>query len=266
MQDLPSNIIIITIFITLLIIGLVAFLIAIFFLYQKRQILYFKNIEKLTLEHENNLLTAQLEIQESTFLNVSQEIHDNIGLSLTLAKLSLNSIEVLDFKKTQILLFNSSELITKAINDLSDLSRSFNAEIITNQGLATSLEKEISRIKQNLNYDVDYQIVGEPFYLDSEKEVLLFRIFQESVNNIIKHASAVHVKVELHYNENDFKLIITDDGKGFNKDEVQTKKTGAGLANIFKRASLMNAIATVESKLNCGTVINIKLPLNPLLQ
>jgi signal transduction histidine kinase len=224
-------------------------------------------MEKLRLEHENDLLLAQLETQESTFLNISQEIHDNIGLSLTLAKLNINSIDILDYKKSQTLLFNSNELISKAIADLSDLSKSFNAEVITNQGLLNSLERELSRIKLNLNYEVAYNVVGEPFHLDSQKEVLLFRIFQESMNNIIKHAGANRISVELKYTETEFKLTIADNGKGFNKEEVHsTRRNGAGIRNIFKRASLMHAVATIDSTLNFGTSINIKLPLNPTLQ
>jgi two-component system NarL family sensor kinase len=265
MQDLPGNIIIIIIFTTLLMIVLVAFIVSIFFLYQKKQILYFNNIEQLKLEYENNLLSAQLEIQENTFKNISQEIHDNIGLSLTLAKLNLNSIEVKDQKKSQSLVLNSGELITKAINDLSDLSKSFNAEIIVSQGLISSLELEIGRIKKSLNYNIEYQIVGEPFFLDSKKEVLLFRIFQESINNILKHASANKILVQLCYSENQFTLAINDDGKGFNKEDVtSTKKGQAGIKNILRRASLMDATATIETKIDFGTLINIILPINPL--
>jgi two-component system NarL family sensor kinase len=242
-------------------------MVSIFFLYQKRQILYVSSIEQLKLEHANNLLSAQLEIQENTFKNISQEIHDNIGLSLTLAKLNINSIRIDDPKSSQNLLFGSGELISKAINDLSDLSKSFNAEIVTNQGLITSIAMEINRLRQNLNYKVDYQVLGEPIHLEAQNEILLFRIFQESINNILKHAFASQLTVELHYKEIEFSLIISDNGKGFDKERIlATKKNQAGLTNILKRASMMQAVAKINSNIGLGTNIEIILPLKSSTQ
>jgi len=263
MQDIPGNIIVVMIFTTLLMIVLVAFIVSIFYLYQKRQILYYKNIEQLKLEYDNNILSAQLEMQENTFSNISQEIHDNIGLSLTLAKLNLNSIEVKETNKYQTLVQNSSELISKAISDLSDLSRSFNAEVIISQGLISSLQIEIARIQKGLKYHVDCRVLGEPYYLESKKEILLFRIFQESINNVIKHAFAKTVMVQLQYFEEKVIFTIGDDGKGFDEKQIQTtKKSQAGLKNILKRASLMDANVTINSELNRGTQIEITIPTN----
>jgi len=263
MQDLPSSISIIIIFTTLLMVVLVGFIVSIFLLYQKRQTLYYKNIQHLKLEFEHNILSAQLEMQENTFLNISQEIHDNIGLSLTLAKLNLSSAEVNQPRKIQNLLVDSTDLISKAINDLSDLSKSFNAEIITSQGLIHSLDLEIGRLKRNLKYHIEFTITGEPFYLESQKEILLFRIFQESINNVIKHAAANKISVNLLFSETLVIFKIADDGKGFDEELMKkTKKSQAGIKNIMKRASLMDATATVESKINAGTQIIITLPIN----
>jgi len=114
---------------------------------------------QLKLEYEKNLLTAQLEIQENTLLNISQEIHDNIGLSLTLAKLNLNSVEIDDKNRSMSLVSCSGDLITKAINDLNDLSKSFNAEVIMNQGFLYSIEHEICRIKKHLTHKIECDII-----------------------------------------------------------------------------------------------------------
>ncbi|MET0571738.1 MAG: ATP-binding protein [Pedobacter agri] len=264
MQDQSTNIIIVVIVSMLLMLILVVFIIFIFFHYQKRYILYYNNIAQLKLEYEKNLLTAQLEIQENTLLNISQEIHDNIGLSLTLAKLNLNSVEIEDKNKSLSLVSYSGELITKAINDLSDLSKSFNAEVIMNQGFLYSIEHEIHRIKKHLTHKIAYNITGEPYHIDSKIEILLFRIFQESLNNIIKHASASEISIKINYMVNEFIFTVIDNGKGFDLDEIlANKKSRAGLKNIKKRAALIQAKAEIESKLNIGTSITITIPNNP---
>lgn len=265
MQDQTRNIITLVIFSMLLMVILTTFIISIYFQYQKRQIVFFNNIDQLKLEYEKNLLTAQLEIQENTLLNISQEIHDNIGLSLTLAKLNLNSIECSDTKKLENLLSNTKELLTKAIIDLSDLSKSFNAEVIMNQGFLPSIEHEILRLKKLLSHKVEYHISGEPYFIDSKIEILLFRIFQESLNNILKHAAATKVLISLSYNPDEFIFSIVDDGIGFDLNKAMSlKKSRAGIKNIRKRAELISGKVTIESQEKIGTTICINIPIKPI--
>src|SRR4030095_10111024 len=86
--------------ITCLILLLLGFIITVLLLYQKKQIAYNNNLSQIKSEYEKNLLATQLEIQENTLKNISREIHDNIGLSLTMAKLNLNTIELSHYKDT----------------------------------------------------------------------------------------------------------------------------------------------------------------------
>src|SRR6266404_5626339 len=92
MQSDRNKIIIYIIIATLFVTLLLAFVVVIFFLHQRRHLLYKRGLEILKADFDQNLITSQLEIQEQTLLNISREIHDNIGLALTLAKLQLNTI------------------------------------------------------------------------------------------------------------------------------------------------------------------------------
>src|SRR5215831_12354634 len=121
--------------ITFILLLLVSFIISILFIYQKKQIAHFNTIEELKLDHEKRLLQTQLEMQEQTFQHISREIHDNISLSLTLAKLNLNTLHWENAEKAKAQTDLSLEQISKAINDLSDISKSLNSELIINQGL-----------------------------------------------------------------------------------------------------------------------------------
>src|SRR5688572_10589824 len=106
--------------ITFLILLLSLFILTILYLYRKKQIDYQQNIQKIQSTFEKNLLTIQLEIQEQTLENIAKDIHDNISLSLTLAKLHLLTLDFDDLSRAKKMLDSSIDLITKAIIDLTD--------------------------------------------------------------------------------------------------------------------------------------------------
>jgi signal transduction histidine kinase len=237
---------------------LVVFITLIIYRYQQKQNAYFKNIETLKASHENAMLQSQLEIQEQTLQNISREIHDNIGQKLTLAKLHLNTVSFDDKEKTVTQVNDSINIIGEAINDLSDLSHSMSSEIILNNGLIKALEYEESQLKRSGLYKIQFTTTGNQVYLDSSTELVLFRIVQEVLNNIIKHASASTIQMHVHYNEADLSIEINDNGKGFNLAE---NIKGTGLQNIKKRTALLNGNLQISSNENMGTEIKIKIPL-----
>jgi signal transduction histidine kinase len=235
------------------------------FIYQRKQISYFETIEKLKYDHEKDILKTQLEIQEQTFQHISREIHDNINLSLTLAKLNLNTLDWNHLGKTKNQIDSSLQQISKAIADLSDISKGMNSELITNQGLIEVLKKETKRLKELNLFGLDFMIMGNPVFLDSQKELVIFRIIQEAFNNIIKHAGATLVKLILEYNFDHINVLIADNGRGFCKDTVEqnkNKELKAGLSNMEKRAALFNGRTIIESALGSGTSIFVTIPIN----
>ena len=145
MQVPKSNIALLIIVITTLLLLLAVFIVTMLFLYQKKQIAYQNNIDAIKSEYEKALLKTQLEIQEQTFQNISRDIHDNINLSLTLAKLNLNIMNPNSKEKSSEQLNNSIQFITKAITDLTGISRSMNSELIAEQGLISVLEQEVEK-------------------------------------------------------------------------------------------------------------------------
>ncbi|MGB4938142.1 MAG: sensor histidine kinase [Ferruginibacter sp.] len=251
--------------ITFLIIGIcllllifISFIVTIVYKYRQKQNAYFKDIEKLKISHENALLQSQLEIQEQTFQNISREIHDNIGQKLTLAKLHLNmfNFENLDLAKVQ--LNDSATIIGEAINDLSDLSRSMSSEIILNNGIIKALEYEENQLKKSGLFEIDFSVSGEPVYLESNTELVLFRIIQEVLNNIVKHASASVIKIHMHYNDEYLSIEAKDNGKGF---QLTQNTKGTGLQNIKKRTDLLKGKLKIQSIPCQGTEITLKIPL-----
>ena len=249
--------------ITLILLLLTCFLMSFLFVYQKKQISYFETIEKLRHDHEKDILRTQLEMQEQTFQHISREIHDNINLSLTLAKLNLNTFDWNHPAKAKTKIDSTLQQISKAIADLSDLSKGMNSEIIINQGLIEILKKETNRLRELNLFELDYIITGNPVFMDSQKELVIFRIIQEAFNNIIKHAKATSVKLSLEYNFDHINVLIADNGIGFCKNAVEqnkNKESNAGLNNMQKRAALFNGRTIIDSILDSGTNIFVTIP------
>ena len=261
MQKAHYDIVLFVLVSTLLILLMAGFIVTILYLYRKKQLAYFKTIEELKLDHEKNLLRTQLEMQEQTLQHIAREIHDNISLSLTLAKLNLNTLDWADDVKSKTQIDSSLEQISKAISDLSDISKGMNSEVITNQGLIEVLKKEVARIRQLNLFELDYSVTGSPLFMESQKELVIFRIIQEGFNNIIRHAGASMVNLNLDYNADHIDVFITDNGKGFCKKTVeQNKNLNAGLINMEKRALLFSGRTTIDSKIDSGTKIFLTIP------
>jgi two-component system NarL family sensor kinase len=243
---------------TILLVLFISFIITIVYKYQQKQNIYYKEIESLKISYENNLLQSQLEIQEQTFQNISREIHDNIGQKLTLAKLYLNTLNYTDTGKTIAQINDSVKMISEAINSLSDISRSMSSEIILNNGLIKALEFETAQFAKLNLYSINFSATGNPVFLDTDTELVLFRIVQEALNNIVKHADASAIDINLHYNTDFLFMEIKDNGKGFCTD---TAPAGTGLQNIKKRAAMLHGNLSINSIVNMGTQIKIDIPL-----
>lgn len=228
--------------------------------YQKKQNTYINEMEIIKASHEKAILESQIEIQEETFQNISREIHDNIGQKLTLAKLQLNTLSLSAETNLKESINSSIEMISEAILDLSDISRSMSSEIIQNNGLIKALEFEIAQLQKSGLYTISLTLKGHPVFLESHFELMLFRIVQEAISNIIKHAAANSIELLLIYENNFLMLQIVDNGKGI--EYAENFLQGIGLQNMRKRALQLNGEMTIKRNEEKGTTITIKIPLN----
>ncbi len=213
------------------------------------------------LDHEKNIMEAQLEIQAATFEQISQEIHDSINLSLTLAKLQLNTIDWKDQLKIEQNVNNSIELVTDSICKLSNISRSLNADIIGSYGLIQALENEVKRIQTTAAFEIHFSVMGDPIYMENRKELVIFRIVQEGFNNIIKHAKPSLTTLTLYYNKESLQINISDDGVGFKVDKSFLTVGRAGLHNMKKRTTMLGGRMNIDSQINKGTKLEFIIPI-----
>ena len=256
-----ASIFIVTIFLLIVAIGIIMLVLV----YQKKQLQYLREKEQLKVTYEKEILSTQLEIQEQTFKNISQEIHDNIGQGLSLAKLNINTINVSDINGVQEKVDTSKQLITKAIQDLRDLSKSLNTDYVTDMGLVRSVEYELEMIQRSGSYAVNFDVQGKTYRLDPQQELIIFRIVQEVLHNIIRHAEATAIDVVFTFEPEKFILQIADNGIGFDASQLSSDNYdgfGLGLRNMNNRAKIINANFRLTSTLGKGTTVFLTLELN----
>lgn len=253
-----QNVAIFIIACSVLIAFLTGFITFIVYRYQQKQNAYFQTLEQLKISHENELLQSQIEIQEQTFSNISREIHDNIGQKLSLVKLHLNTLQPSPDQPSNATISESIKMIGESILDLSDISRSLSSEIILNNGFINALEFEVNQLNKPGMYSIRLTVTGEPVFLEANTELILFRIIQEALHNIIKHAAATQILMDLYYREETLVLTIKDNGKGF-VEEISSPKNG--ITNMTRRAKMLNGSCVVESAAGAGTTIHIEIPL-----
>ncbi|WP_170227692.1 sensor histidine kinase [Mucilaginibacter frigoritolerans] len=218
--------------------------------------------ESLQANFRQEFLKARLEIQEQTFAHVSREIHDNITQVLSFVKLNLAMMGGTNAEQ-QAKISENRDLIAQVITDLRDLSKSLSFENITKQGLVKTIEIETRRINKSGLLNSTLLIEGDSYPLGEQRELVLFRIFQEALNNTLKHSGAKDLTIALQYIPEMFTLTLEDNGTGFLRDNLDDFM-GAGLKNIENRASLIGAVATINSE--PGNGCSIKISLNPLEQ
>jgi signal transduction histidine kinase len=245
-----------------LLLTLFAFFLIVYVTIQKRR-QYKHLLETQRMEHHyaSQLLQSRIEVQEQALRNFSEEIHDNVGQVLSLTKMQLHRIaesatEELVRENAQ----KGTELLTKAIADLRSISHTANGGLILNIGLIESIKKEIGYISSAKNINCTFKVEGEPYQLGNEKDLLVFRIIQESIANAIKHGNPGSLHIRLVYQPQQFHVSVTDDGKGFDTKTINTN--GLGLNNIRLRTDLLNGKLNILSSRETGTTISLDMPVS----
>jgi signal transduction histidine kinase len=228
----------------------------ILFFVQKKQKGFNNDLTELKAAYDRELFKAQLETQEQTFKEMAREIHDNTGQVLSMAKRGLGMLEFDRKKETEDCIDEISDLLETALDDLRHMSRTMNSDIIKNGGLIKSIEMHVGFLQRGGKMNTQFSVNGDEIRLDETKEIFLFRIIQEAINNIIRHSAAEKISIFLNYNKNCLKMKIEDNGKGFDlKEQFANPSQINGIYNMQRRAKLIAADFEIDSEVGRGTQI-----------
>ena len=234
----------------LLLVGLIAFSL---FINQKRKFRYRQETLVLKNNFDKELLNSRLEIQNQAFESISHELHDNVGTLISIAMVHIGSLDKDAPRKETIA--EAEGLLNEAMNTLRDISRSIHPENINRLGWQQSFTGELDRIRKTNLFTVEYTQQGYPFDIEISKQVIIFRILQESLNNIVKHSNGNHITAQVRFNANGVTIQIADDGKGIST--AGNVAEGSGIRNMQARAAMLPASLHIENGENKGTVVTL---------
>lgn len=209
-------------------------------------------------EFEQTLLQTRLEIQEQTFTAISREMHDNICQMLSLAKLNMNTIRRQAEPQMQSQVEESTSLISQSLQSLRDLAKSLQGGTIQQLGLLPALEQEMRRIERMGILQTVFRIFGEPVNIDENKSVIIFRIAQEAIQNVLKHAESTVLEMQVKFTATYMELMIKDNGKGLPGNKGNE---GSGLRNMKDRARVIGAELNLHTADTGGTTVTLTLPI-----
>lgn len=227
--------------------------------FQKKKFQYAKEKGELEKQYSEQLFQSRLEMQEQTFDTISQEIHDNVGQMLSLAKLQLSILEQNE-NNDKALIGEIKGNIGNALSDLRDIAKSLSSSRIQELSLLQAVEQELQRIDRAGCIKCNIEVRNNEAQLAEQKKIIIFRIVQESLQNIIKHANASEINVGFNYLKEQLEIVINDNGLGFKIDEKYVMEKGLGLQNIFKRSMLVGGNALINSVIDRGTKITLIIP------
>ncbi len=257
-EDILISIVVASVFFIL--IG--SFLLLIVFIFLRRQRKNREEKDEMKNRFEQTLLKTQLEIQEQAFAYISQEIHDNIGQILSLVRLNLNTFgSVVSEEKME----QTDKLLGKAIKDLRDLSHNLQKNRIYDIGIVESIRQLLQSLEKTGRYITSFQTSDHYNLLDTNTDIILYRMIQEIVNNIIKHAAATKIDIEINSEVDLTTIRISDNGIGFDTALLQKERAGIGLQNIINRAKTIDANVDVKSEQGKGTTITLYIKPKPSL-
>jgi signal transduction histidine kinase len=212
------------------------------------------------------LLRQVITAQETERRRISRELHDEAGQALTSILVGLRALDRADdVTRARALVADLRKVVTQTMDGMHDLALELRPSVLDDLGLVRALERQIQNCPARYGFQADFVATGIGDHrLPPEVETTLYRITQEALTNVARHAAARHVSVLLQRRRAAVALVIEDDGQGFDVAQAMQSSQGSerlGLYGIEERAALIGGSLTVESAAGTGTTVSVEIPL-----
>lgn len=222
--------------------------------------IYLNRIKQYRAKQEAQLKTM-IATQEQERKRISRDLHDDVGTKLSALKLFVstfkNNLQKQNYTDTQALAQSTEELIDETIRDVRIMLMNLSPGILEEFGYVTAVEGLVNKINETKALHIKLVTFGIKQRITKEYELTLYRMTQELVNNVLKHAEAKNVSLQIGYRDEKIILMIEDDGKGFT---VTDHKEGYGLNNLEARTKLLEGTMSIDSSPGNGTSVLIEVP------
>jgi len=231
-------------------IGLVVFIV----FHQRRVIRYQMQLQRMEDEQQKILLNASIRWQEEERQRIAADLHDDAGPLLATARLYLNENLVHQDINTQLQsIYNAKQIIDDTIQLIRNISHSLMPPTLKNFGLESAINDLFQKISGSGSMNASSRFHDYRHRLRPEQELLIFRVVQELVNNILKHSNASFIHLTQNYADNKFYLRLHHDGRGITQadfERMNKSSLGLGLKNIQSRVKVLQADINFEKDLS----------------
>lgn len=203
-------------------------------------------------------LTALLDGQEQERSRLARDLHDGLGGLLSGTKIQLSTLNSKISIDNKLEMTKSIDHLDNAVDELRRVAHNLMPDLLLKYGLEEALKEYANRMSTD-KLDIDVQFLGYNHTLEQDKQLLVYRIIQELVNNALKHAEPKQIIIQLVENNDSYVVTIEDDGCGFELEQVQQSQS-AGLHNIQSRVQFLKGALHIHSELNLGTSIDFQFP------
>lgn len=199
-----------------------------------------------------------IESQESERKRIAQELHDGLGQNLLVIKNRAMLGLMVEGKDEQF--SEIQESVTDALSEVRTIAYNLRPLHIERLGLSSTIEEMIEEVEAASQIGINCDIEKIDDLFSPEDEINIYRIVQESLNNIVKHSNAKRASVEIYQENQKLFITIKDDGSGFDVENIESKKS-LGLNGIAERAKILNGIFSIDSKIAQGTKVSLEIGL-----
>lgn len=224
---------------------------------RKTQQLKMKQLEA---EQKNTTTQAVMQAEEEERKRIAGELHDSVAQKMVVAKMNLEVLgtELNNLSESQQKIYtNIISLLSESSSEVRQLSHSMMPQAFEHMGLVNAVRDFLDKINKN-SLVVNFSAGGELDKIRERKALMIFRIIQEAVQNVLKHAKADKLDLTMNLNKNELEVIIEDNGLGL--DISQLKEKGMGITNIYSRIDYLNGKIEINSHPGKGTLMAFKIP------
>ena len=228
---------------------------------QQREI-EIQKTEKLLKNQELTIIDAMIEGQEKERQTLAEDLHDSVGATLAAAKMQFSHLyqNKDKIKNTEELYKSTEDLLSQAYQEVRSMAHLKNSGVIAKMGLLPAVQKLARNASGTSNLTVEVQDFGLDERLDNSLEIMVFRVIQELVTNIIKHSQASEASISITQHKDLLSIIVEDNGQGFDIKNIHSKD-GMGLATIERRVEHLEGSMEVDSTTGKGTTVLIDIPI-----
>lgn len=199
---------------------------------------------------EQHYSRSLLKVQEEERMRISRDLHDSVGQQLILLKNQANA------SRDQEMVNN----VSATLEEVRSITRNLHPVVLSRLGLTAALEEMIRKLDENTEVFFSTELENIDGIFDGDEELNLYRIIQEALNNIIKHANAVSAKLTIERQKHKVLISIQDNGKGFSLENEQQSSNSLGLKTLQERIAMLNGKLNIVSS-GTGTIISLVIPI-----